>query len=422
VISCAFANEALQLPIAGPGFGFAICQLQLHFASPDRATVSIYPERDCFMDPIVSFQTKQDLDTPCLIVDQDVLEANLAYMQSVAREAGKHLRPHAKTHKCSTLAHKQIQAGAIGICAAKLSEAEALSAAGIRNILITGPIVTAAKMSRLATILERDSTLMAVLDHPEVAGRLNEVLRSRDLSMDVLLDVDVGLHRTGVVPRQASELAEHVAALSQLRLKGIQAYAGQVQHIASYAERRQQSLACMQEAAALFNHLRGRYPSCTVFSGTGTGTFDIDLLIVELTELQVGSYALMDAEYLNIGCRENSSRFTAFSPALRLLTTVLSTNQPGFVTVDAGLKSVYRDGASPIVVSSDFSGLRYAWFGDEYGRLVPDGSGRLPEIGSVIELVTSHCDPTINLFDRFYITRGDQVVDVWTIDLRGKSQ
>ena len=374
------------------------------------------------MNPIVPYQTKQELDTPCLIIDQDVLEANLAFMQSVAREAGKHLRPHAKTHKCSTLAHKQIQAGAIGICAAKLSEAEALSAAGIRNILITGPIVTGAKMSRLAMILARDSTLMVVLDHPEVASRLNQVLCAQGLSMDVLLDVDVGLGRTGVVPQQALELAEHVAVLSQLRVKGIQAYAGQVQHIASYPERRRQSLACMQEAAALFNNLRRRNPSCTVFSGAGTGTFDIDLLIPELTELQVGSYAVMDAEYLNIGCPENDSRFTPFKPALRLLTTVLSTNRTGFVTVDAGLKSVYRDGASPMVVSSDFSGLRYEWFGDEYGKLVSDGSVRLPGIGTVIELVTSHCDPTINLFDRLYITHGDQVVDVWTIDLRGKSQ
>jgi D-serine deaminase-like pyridoxal phosphate-dependent protein len=374
------------------------------------------------MDPIVSNQIRQDLDTPCLIIDQDVLEANLAFMQSAARKAGKQLRPHAKTHKCSTLAHKQIRAGAVGICAAKLSEAEALSAAGIRNILITGPVVTESKMSRLATLLEHDGTLMAVLDHPEVADRLNQVLRSRALSMDVLLDVDVGLHRTGVAPRQALELAEHVAALSQFRLKGIQAYAGQVQHIAPHAERQRQSLACMQEAAALFNQLRGRNPSCTIFSGTGTGTFDIDLLIPELTELQVGSYALMDAEYLNIGGPENSSRFTGFSPALRLLTTVLSTNQSAFVTVDAGLKSMYRDGASPIVAAGDFSGLRYEWFGDEYGRLASDGSGRLPEIGTVIELVTSHCDPTINLFDRFYIIRGDEVVDVWTIDLRGKSQ
>ncbi len=374
------------------------------------------------MQPTVQYRTKHDLDTPCLIIDQDILESNVAFMQSVAREAGKHLRPHAKTHKCSALAHKQIQAGAVGICAAKLSEAEALAAAGIRNILITGPIVTTVKMSRLATILRQDSALMVVLDHPQVADRLNQVLHAQGLAMDVLLDVDVGLARTGVAPAKAFELAEHVAALSQLRIKGIQAYAGQVQHIASYAERRRQSMICMQKAAQLFNDLRRRYPSCTVFSGAGTGTFDIDLGIPELTELQVGSYAVMDAEYLSIGGRENSSRFTAFQPALRLLTTVLSTNQTGFVTVDAGLKSVYRDGASPLVVSDGFCGLRYEWFGDEYGKLVSEDSSRLPEIGTVIELVVSHCDPTINLFDRLYITRADQVVDVWPIDLRGKSQ
>jgi len=107
---------------------------------------------------------------------------------------------------------------------------------------------------------------------------------------------------------------------------------------------------------------------------------------------------------------------------LRLLTTVISTNQEGFVTVDAGLKSLYRDGGLPRVFGSEFSGMEYFWFGDEYGMVTCPGQSANPSIGTVLELVTSHCDPTINLFDRIHLTRGAEVVGCWPVDLRGCSQ
>ena len=123
----------------------------------------------------------------------------------------------------------------------------------------------------------------------------------------------------------------------------------------------------------------------------------------------------MDAEYLAI---EKST----FAPALRLLTTVISTNQREFVTVDAGLKTLYRDGAAPRVFLPENSGLIYDWYGDEYGKISHKEPDKLPAIGDVLELIVSHCDPTINLFDKYFITHGDQVVDIWNIDLRGCSQ
>jgi D-serine deaminase-like pyridoxal phosphate-dependent protein len=178
----------------------------------------------------------------------------------------------------------------------------------------------------------------------------------------------------------------------------------------------------MQRAAELFRNLKEKEQACTIFSGAGTGTYDIDIQIPELTELQVGSYAVMDAEYLNIGVKDDPTRFVDFQPALTLLTTVVSVNHPELVTVDAGLKSLYRHGGIPFVISPGFTDLRYEWFGDEYGKLSREGSGNLPQLGTVLELVTSHCDPTINQFDRLYITRGEKVIDQWPIDLRGKSQ
>lgn len=367
-------------------------------------------------------ENKYDLDTPCLTIDIDILEENLAAMQAAVRAAGKDLRPHAKTHKCSIVAKKQILAGAIGVCAAKISEAEVLAEAGVPGILITGPVVTAHKIERLAAILEKDATVMVVVDHPENVRRLDEAMQARRLSLDVLLDIDVGFCRTGVLPESALELAEYITGSRNLRLKGIQAYVGFVQHIQAYPERKKASLECMQRAADLFLQLQAKVPACKIFSGTGTGTYDIDIQIAELTELQVGSYAVMDAEYINIAAKDDPSRFSDFKPALTLLTTVVSANHPEFVTVDAGLKSLYRHGGLPFVVSPEFTDLRYDWFGDEYGKLACAEGGRLPRLGSVLEVVTSHCDPTINQFDFIYATRGEKVIDRWPIDLRGKSQ
>jgi len=365
---------------------------------------------------------KYELDTPCLTIDIEILEKNLAIMQADADAAGKNLRPHAKTHKCSQLAKKQLEAGAIGVCAAKVSEAEVLADAGVQGVLITGPVVTAQKIERLAAILKKDSTIKVVADHPDNVRRLDDAMQGRRLFLDVLLDIDVGLGRTGVLPESAFELAGHITHSSNLRLKGIQAYAGFVQHIPSYPERKRASLECMQRAAGLFRNLKEKERACTIFSGAGTGTYDIDIRIPELTELQVGSYAVMDAEYLNIGSKNDRARFAGFQPGLTLLTTVVSVNHPELVTVDAGLKALYRHGGTPFVITPGFTDLRYEWFGDEYGKLSREGSGNLPSLGTVLELVTSHCDPTINQFDCFYITRGEKVIDQWPIDLRGKSQ
>jgi D-serine deaminase-like pyridoxal phosphate-dependent protein len=162
--------------------------------------------------------------------------------------------------------------------------------------------------------------------------------------------------------------------------------------------------------------------TCSIFSSSGTGTFDIDLSVPEVTELQVGSYACMDVAYLGIGSAGDPTRFTSFGPALRVLSTVVSRNQKGFVTVDAGLKSLYKDGGVPQVLGPEYPGMTYNWFGDEYGMISCPGNVAPPSLGTVLELVPSHCDPTVNLFDRYYLTRGAEVVDTWPIDLRGCSQ
>jgi len=365
---------------------------------------------------------KPELDTPCLVLDLDILEHSIRKMQATATKAGKSLRPHAKTHKCSALARMQLEAGATGVCAAKLSEAEALVKAGIEDVLITGPVVTPRKLERLVGLVSRSASLKVVLDHAGNAASLDQKLGESGLSMGVYLDVDVGLHRSGAKPSAAVALADKIATCPNLRLVGVQAYAGQVQHIRSYAERRERSLHCLEDAVAVFREVRSRVPACTTLSTSGTGTFDIDLEIAEVSELQVGSYVLMDTEYLDIGSALHSSHFLAFEPALRMLTTVISANHENHVTVDAGLKSIYRDGGMPRVAGPALSPLEYDWFGDEYGMISAKDGSPLPAPGAVLELLVSHCDPTVNLFDAYHLTRGDAVVGSWPIDLRGCSQ
>ena len=175
-------------------------------------------------------------------------------------------------------------------------------------------------------------------------------------------------------------------------------------------------------AAAVFKHLQARDEACTIFSASGTGTATIDLAWPELTELQAGSYVLMDAEYLAIESTDGSDT-PDYHPALTMLTTVVSGPYGRQVTVDAGLKALYRDGGRPRVLNPEYARLQYDWFGDEYGKLAaPNRVALLPELGAVLELVVSHCDPTVNLFDGYYITRAGKVADVWPIDLRGRCQ
>lgn len=357
----------------------------------------------------------EDTATPCLVIDIDLLDRNISSMADHVRSCGKSLRPHAKSHKCSVLAKKQAASGAIGISAATVPEVEGLVGAGIHGVLLTSPVVSSPAIARLMAARERDSTLTAVVDNPEHATVLDRAARERGIELDVLLDLDVGQHRTGVSPENAAEAALFISGLPNLRFRGIQAYAGHVQHIAGWEERRKASLACMEKAADAVHRIRSAGIPCEIVSGAGTGTHDIDTSLEELSELQAGSYVLMDAEYLAIGSA-GSAGFTPFVPALSLHSTVLSVRD-GFATIDAGLKALYRDGATPLVLSPSTPGIIYDWSGDEFGRIsTPSDFSARP--GDRIRLVVSHCDPTVALFDRFYIAKNDIVTDVWEIDLR----
>lgn len=364
--------------------------------------------------------SKWELDTPCLVVDQDKLEHNIRTMQTHVTRFGKQLRPHAKTHKCSKIAGVQMEAGAVGICVAKVSEAEVLTRSGLKGTLITSPVVSDYKITRLMNCLSLDPELMVVVDNLANGQKLNDEAKRRGLILNVLVDLDPGMGRTGVRFEDGLALGQSLHALPGLRLRGVQCYAGHVQHIVSFKERMHASLGWMEQAAGVFRQFREKGLPCEIFTGSGTGTYEIDNRIPELTDLQTGSYTMMDAEYMGIGSSENPSSFERFSPALTLLTSVVNANHADHVTVDAGLKALYRDGATPYVLNPPTPHLEYTWRGDEHGQIsFPAGTVRF-ELGHVLELVVSHCDPTVNLFDVLFMTRNDRVTDVWPIDLRGK--
>lgn len=364
--------------------------------------------------------SKWELDTPCLVIDLDKLEFNLKKMQDFAVKAGKKLRPHAKTHKCSRIAEMQMTSGSIGICAAKISEAKALVKAGIKDILVTSPVVTDIKIKNLIECLALTPELMLTVDNFDNAQKLNAVLKGVGLQLNVLVDINPEMGRTGISYTEAFGLGKFISELSNLKLKGIQCYAGHIQHIASYEERKRASFEYLTKAAEVFRQFKTEKIDVSIMTGTGTGTHDIDVLIPEMTDLQVGSYAVMDTEYTDIGSANDPSKFDTFKPALTILTSVVSTNQPHSFTVDAGLKAVYHlEKAPPKILKPENRNWKYSWFGDEHGKITVNSSSEKLPLGAVIEMTASHCDPTINLHDSFYITRDDMVIDEWAIDLRG---
>lgn len=360
-------------------------------------------------------QHKSTLNTPCLVIDKDKLLQNINDMQAFALKYHKSVRPHAKTHKCTEIAKLQKQQGAIGICATKVSEALVLAEHGITGILITSPVVTENKLNMLSKVYQLAPDTMVVCDSFANAEELNQfALNHLKQSMDVIVDIDAGIGRTGVSFEHAIALARHINELSHLNLKGIQCYAGHFQHISGYNKRQEASSLLLKKAGEIKAQIEAQTGLKNLIqTGSGTGTYAIDCNVQSVTEIQPGSYTVMDKEYFDI------ESINSFLPAMTLLSTVISANHETHVTVDAGLKALYKDPTKPQIISHD--DLYYDWdyFGDEHGKVT---GNPLPKLGDIIEMVVPHCDPTINLFDQFYITENDIVTDVWPINLRGKSQ
>jgi len=369
--------------------------------------------------------TKATIPTPALVVDLDALESNIAKMAEHCRQAKCSFRPHAKTHKCPEIARRQVAAGAIGICAATVPEAEALVAAGIRGVLLTSPIVDSGKVGRMVALASSagggPGSVMLSIGHPRQAALLAEAADAAKVSLDVLVDLDVGDKRTGSLPGEpAVELARLISMSKRLNVRGVQAYAGHASHTVGFEARQKVSREAIGQAVETKALLLKAGFDAKMLSGGSTGTYNIDSAIEGMTELQVGSYVFMDVDYRRIGSRGGAALYGDFQPSLTILTTVVSAARKERVTVDAGTKAVDTTTAHR-PEPKDRPGLVYTRNGDEFGALSREDGGKLPEIGERLEFIVPHCDPNVNLYDRLYACRGDKVEAVWPIAARRES-
>ena len=365
--------------------------------------------------------SKWELDTPALCVDLDSLEGNIAKMQNTTSLNGIASRPHAKTHKTPVIAQMQMNTGSVGICVAKVSEAEAMFQNGIDKILLTTTNVTATKIRRAMRLREVCDDFIQATDSPINARLLSEAAISMNIIADVVVDVDPGGNRTGITPGQpALQLAQLVDQLPGLRLRGLLCYDGGSQHVQGFAQRRSQTLSRLNAASETYDLFNRSGLTTEIFSGGGTGTYNIDHEIRGLTDIQVGSYVFMDAQYIDIGGESSDKIYSDFQPALTILTTVLNDQYKGRATTDAGAKACTIN--RPWSRIKGETGISYSSGSDEFGTIrYESDASRTYKVGDTVELIVSHCDPVVNLYNQMYATRNDKVEAVWQISARGMS-
>ncbi len=365
--------------------------------------------------------SKWEIDTPALCLDREALDRNLGTMQQTMEQTGIASRPHAKTHKCPAIAKLQLESGSIGICTAKVSEAETMFRHGVSPILLTTISATPFKIQRAMRLRAANREFVQVTDTPENARLLSEAAQAAGVVADIVVDIDPGGHRTGIQAGDpALQLAMLVDELPGLEFRGIVCYDGEVQHVKGFAARRTRSLERLAPAAETLARMQRAGLNTEIFSGGGTGTYNIDHATPGLTDVQVGSYVFMDAQYLAIGGEFDAETYSDFEPALTVLTTVLNTAHTGQSTTDAGAKACTIN--EPWSIVKGEPGMTYRSDSDEFGIIRYLERTRIFHVGEKLELIVSHCDPVVNLYDQMYVTRQDRVEAIWPIAARGMSR
>jgi D-serine deaminase-like pyridoxal phosphate-dependent protein len=324
------------------------------------------------------------LQTPALVVDREAFEHNIATM--AAALPGPRLRPHVKAHKTTALARRQAEAGHTGFTCATILEVERLAAAGLGTDLLLANEVADAR--RLGAVVDAGSRVtLAVDSEATVAVAAEGGVR------EVVIDVNVGLPRCGCAPEDAGALADTARARG-LDVRGVMGYEGHVVGLDDRAEREAKTAECMELLVKAHGDVGGE-----LISAGGTGTYDINTWA---TEIQAGSYVLMDTAYGKLDL--------PFRQALRVIATVISVS-PGWAVADCGLKALGMDHGNPTLDVGD------VWFcSDEHVTFSPS---RPLGVGDRVLVTPGHVDPTIAYHERMHVVDGDEVVDVWNVDMRG---
>jgi D-serine deaminase-like pyridoxal phosphate-dependent protein len=368
-----------------------------------------------------------DLDTPALIVDLDALEKNIRTLANFFKGRESHHRPHAKGHKTPAIAHKQLEAGAKGICVAKLSEAELMASVGIRDILITNEIVTKEKIKRLAQLSTNCKVTVAV-DDPNNIEDLGKVARDYQTELGVLVDVNVSqfgklegvLDRCGVLPGQpAVSLAKRVEGEKGLKFRGLMGYEGGLGSFPEFQRRKENLERALKPLVDTAKMIRETGLAVADVSAGSTGTWNITGAFPGITEVQAGSYALMDVNYKRIEGVECDL-------ALSVLTTVISTPYPGKAITDIGQKGTCTastgTGGGGLPQVKGIEGVEVLRLNVEHCHLSVKNPSKQISVGEKIELIPYEIDTTVNLYDKMYAVRRGRVEAEWMILGRGKSQ
>jgi D-serine deaminase-like pyridoxal phosphate-dependent protein len=359
--------------------------------------------------------TKDVLPTPCMVVDIDMFDYNVRKMADDSKTAGINVRPHVKIHKSVDVAKRQIAHGAIGLTVATMAEAELMSGAGIKHVLWTKQPASFNNIARAIALTKRDPTFMFVIDDPQVADWVEQAAAAENVKCRIGVSVDANMERQGIANGQpALDLAQKVTASKHMAFEGYMAYSGGAAHTHGWEARRKRSandLGGVRETVELSR--KAGLPVGFV-SGGSTGTYNIDKEN-GLTELEAGSYVFMDTAYTAIGGKSDEHVYSDFKGSLTVLTTVDSRRRPNIATIDYGNKAMAR----PTDKVKGMPWLELFNQGAEYGGLRwKNGEGEL-KLGDRVEIYCTNLDTSTNCYDRYYIARGDQIIDVWPIMGRG---
>lgn len=370
--------------------------------------------------------TLLNVGTPALLIDLNAFNDNIHRMAELAKKYQVNLRPHAKAHKSTAIAQIQIDAGANGICCQKLSEAYPFAAAGIKDIFISNEFVGADKIS-MAIDLARRVNLSVCVDHVAQAAALGLAAKGAGVRINVLAEVDAGQGRCGVTRiDELLILLDEITRHNSLKFQGLQAYHGGIQHLVSWEGRRAAAQVSAQKAFYYIQQLDQRGVQCAVITGGGTGTAEFDAASGVYTEIQPGSYIFNDVHY---GANSWQGEFQP-QHSLFILSTIMSTAmntvRAGRIICDVGLKGVAVDSGLPVLsaFSSERSlaNAKYIAANDEHGIIEIQETGNGDLLGKKVGLIPGHCDPTVNLYDRYVVFSNGRVEALWDIEARGLSR
>jgi D-serine deaminase-like pyridoxal phosphate-dependent protein len=353
-------------------------------------------------------RARHEVATPALLLDLDLAKRNIATMAEKFRDLPAELRPHVKVHKSVELARLQIEAGAIGVACATAWEAVAMAGGGIDDVLVANQVVQPDKVAAIAA-LARDHRITVVVDDARNVEQLSQAATGAGSQIELLIEVDVGMGRSGVRRKEeALPLAERVAELPNVRLRGLQGYEGHCMLEPDRDKRLRDARAANEHVVAAADFLAAHGHVCEDISAGGTGTYFITGAHQRITEVQAGSYALLDCFHANLVPG-------GFEVAMTVAGTVIS-RQGNTVVLDCGRKSVGIDFVEPPLVGHPDAEIRY--YAEEH--CLADFPGPPPlDLGDVAEVPAGYGPTTVNLHDVFHVVENGVVVDIWPVNPRG---